>query len=231
MRSLRKRYIRLVHGDDYFIADYFGARFLIHWQDIVAREIALQNFERSQLTHAIKVCARLQPDLFIDIGANGGLYSCVLLKQKLARRALLFEPDRRNLSHLRANLLINGLTDLADCQETALGSAPGRVRLVPGPDSNTGRSRVAGDGPGGYEIEVVRLDDVVSLSGKTIAVKMDVEGYELQALAGMDRTLQENRGVVQIETTTTRADVIKIMRGFGYERVADFYSELVFEKS
>jgi FkbM family methyltransferase len=230
VRSLRKRYIRLVHGDDYFVTNYFGARFLVHWRDIVAREIALQNFERTQLTLVTKACARLRPELFIDVGANGGLYSCVLLRQKLVQRAILFEPDRRNLAHLRANLLMNGLTELADCREAALGSAPGRVRLAPGPASNTGRSQIIGDGSGGYEVEVVRLDDVVALSGKTIAVKIDIEGYELQALAGMDRTLRENRGIVQIETTTTRSDVIRTMRGLGYEQAAEFYSELVFEK-
>jgi FkbM family methyltransferase len=230
VRSLRKRYIRLVHGDDYFITNYFGARFLVHWRDMVAREIALRNFERTQLALMTQACARLRPELFIDVGANGGVYSCVLLRRKLVQRAILFEPDRRNLAHLRANLLINNLTGLADCREAAVGAAQGRVRLIPGPDSNTGRSQIAGDGPGGYEVGVIRLDDVVALSGQTIAVKMDIEGYELQALAGMGRTLQENRGIVQIETTTTRADVVRIMRGFGYEQIAGFYFELLFEK-
>ena len=232
-RSLRKRYIRLVHGDEYFVTGYFDARFLVHRRDMVAREIALKNFENVQLEHFMKACARRQPQIFIDIGANGGLYSCILLKRGLVPQAVLFEPDRRNLTLLRANLLINDLLERADCREVAVGDTAGHFRFVPGPDSNTGLSRVAevGEVATGYEVEVVRLDDVVALNGETIAVKMDIEGYELQALGGMARTLRENRGIVQVETTTTRAKVIEFMREHGYDQTADLYTDLVFEKS
>lgn len=231
MRSLRKRYIRLAYGEDYFITSYFGARFLVHWQDMVAREIALQNFEAPQLRYMIDACGKLRPDLFIDIGANGGLYSCVLLRRKLVPRAILFEPDRRNFAHLQANVLINDLVAMADCREAAVGAEPGRLRLVPGGESNTGTSKIStGGAQGGYEVEAVRVDDAVDLSGRCIAVKIDIEGFELQALAGMRRTLQENRGVVQIETTTTRAEVVAFMTEHGFRQTANFYTDLVFEK-
>jgi FkbM family methyltransferase len=230
-RSFRKRLIGLMHGDEYFVANYFGTRFMVRRQDMVTREIALQNFERPQIEYMIGACARLRPAIFIDIGANGGLYSCILLKGKFVPRALLFEPDRRNFDHLRANLVINKLTEVADSRQAAAGAVPGKLRLVPGGESNTGASRISGDMEQGYDVEAVRLDDVIALSNRTIAVKMDIEGYELQALAGMTRTLRENRGVVQIETTATRAEVIKFMRALGYEQTADFYSDLVFEKS
>lgn len=232
MRSLRKRCIRLAHGDDYFIASYFGAKFLVHWQDVVAREIALQNFEAPQLRFMIGACAAVQPDLFLDIGANGGLYSCVLLRRKVVPRALLFEPDRRNFAHLQANVLINDLASIADCREAAVGAEPGRLRLVPGGESNTGTSKISADGtPRGYDVAAVRVDDVVDLSGRCIAVKMDIEGFELQALAGMRRTLRENRGIVQIETTTTRAEVVAFMAEHDFRQAANFYTDLVFEKN
>jgi hypothetical protein len=38
--------------------------------------------------------AAIKPDVFIDVGANLGLYTCVLLKNRLVPRAILFEPDR-----------------------------------------------------------------------------------------------------------------------------------------
>jgi hypothetical protein len=43
----------------------------------------------------MRVCAELKPDIFIDVGANLGLYTCVMMKNRLASRAILFEPDRR----------------------------------------------------------------------------------------------------------------------------------------
>jgi FkbM family methyltransferase len=230
VRSVRKRIIRFVHGDEYFVAEYYGARFLVRRRDMVAREIALQNFERPQLEYMISACSRFRPDLFIDVGANGGLYSCVLLKQRLVPRAILFEPDRRNFAHLSANLLINGLTEVADSRQVAVGAAPGRLRLVPGEDSNTGASRIVADSESGYDVEAVRIDDAVALSGGAIAVKMDVEEFELRVIAGMGRTLRENRGIVQIETTTNRMEVVELMRTHGYVQTADFFSDLVFEK-
>jgi FkbM family methyltransferase len=40
----------------------------------------------------------------------------------------------------------------------------------------------------------VRFDDFVALTGQTLAIKIDVERYERKVLAGMARTLRDNRG-------------------------------------
>src|SRR6185295_14070419 len=81
------------------------------------------------LQHLMARCASLKPDLFIDVGANIGVYSCVLLKNGSVLRALLFEPDRENLVSLRANLLINGLTSQAEVHELALGEENAQFAL------------------------------------------------------------------------------------------------------
>ena len=39
----------------------------------------------------------------------------------------------------------------------------------------------------------------MTLTDRTLAIKIDVERYERQVLAGMARTLRDNRGIVQIE--------------------------------
>ena len=126
----------------------------------------------AELQNFIRTCTEIKPDVFIDIGANLGLYTCIVMKNGLAPRAILFEPDRRNRVHLRANLLINDLLD-ADItiNEVALGAEPGKFRLVPGPERDIGLSQIvenapAGQGTRGYEVDIVRFDDVVSLSGK-----------------------------------------------------------------
>jgi FkbM family methyltransferase len=129
------------------------------------------------------------------------------MKNGLVPRAILFEPDRRNRVHLNANLLINDLLD-ANLQiyDVALGAEPGRFRLVPGPERDIGLSQIvetakAGEG---YEVDVVRFDDLVPLSGRTLAIKIDVENYERKVLAGMARTLRDNRGMAQIEALDAR---------------------------
>ena len=228
-RSLRKRYLRFVHGDKPFVTKYFGARFIVSWSDMVGREVALQNFERPQLSNFLAACRRRNPDCFLDVGAHAGLYSCVLLKANVVSTAILFEPDQRNAALLRANLSLNGLLDRATVHATAAGRRAGRLKFASGPDSNTGQARIAVGGSGS-EVEVVALDEATGFSGRTLAIKIDVEGFELEVLAGLKRTLNENRGIVQIETIEGRNDVVEFMRQCGYELVADFYWDLFFEK-
>ncbi len=182
----------------------------------------------------MRVCADMKPDVFIDIGANLGLYTCIVMKNQLAPRAILFEPDRRNRAHLRANLLINDLLD-ADItiNDVALGAAPGKFRLVPGPERDIGLSQIVEQArPGeGYEVEVARFDDLVQLSGKTLAIKIDIERYERKALAGMARTLTDNRGVVQIEVLEARDETVGLMAAGGFRLSDEFGPNLVFRKA
>jgi FkbM family methyltransferase len=77
----------------------------------------------------------------------------------------------------------------------ALGAEPGRFRLVPGPERDIGLSQIVETAPEGqdYDVEVVRFDDFVTVAGQTLAIKIDVERYERKVLAGMARTLRDNR--------------------------------------
>jgi len=194
-------------------------------------EISAKIAEHDELKNVLRSAAAIKPDVFIDIGANLGLYTCILMKRRLVPRAILFEPDRRNRVHLGANLLINGLLD-ANLEIHRLGAEPGRFRLVPGPERDIGLSQIvetAVEGQG-YEVEVVRFDDFVTLTGRTLAIKIDVERYERKVLAGMARTLRDNRGIVQIEVLEARDETVRLMAAAGFKLAQDFGPNLVFRK-
>jgi FkbM family methyltransferase len=246
-RRVYKPFNKIWHRGHYFVCSYFGADFLVRSVNVGGLEISAKIGEFPELQNFIRTCAEIKPDVFIDIGANLGLYTCIVMKNRLAPRAILFEPDQRNRVHLRANLLINDLLD-ADItiNEMALGAAPGKFRLVPGPERDIGLSQIMENAPAGqdcevgYEVEIVRFDDLVALSGKplvgkplvgkTLAVKIDIERYERKALAGMARTLADNRGVVQIEVLEARDETIGLMAAAGFKLVQEFGSNLVFRK-
>jgi FkbM family methyltransferase len=232
-RRFYSPYNKLVHRGRYFICGYFGAEFLVRSVNVGGLEISAKIAEHDELKNFIRSAAAIKPDLFIDIGANLGLYTCILMKNRLVPRAILFEPDRRNRVHLGANLLINGLLD-ADLQihAVALGAEPGRFRLVPGPERDIGLSQIVETGADGqgYEVEVVRFDDFVALTGQTLAIKIDVERYERKVLAGMARTLRDNRGIVQIEVLEAREDTVALMSAAGFKLAQDFGPNLLFWK-
>ncbi len=233
-RRFYKPFNRLVHRGHYFVCRYFGADFLVNSENVGGLEISAHIGEHRELENFIRVCRAIRPDVLIDIGANLGLYTCVVMKNALAPRAILFEPDRRNRIHLRANLLINDLLDAdIEINEVALGAAPGHFRLIPGPERDIGLSQIVETAAGGdgYDVEIARLDDLIALSGLTLAIKIDIERYERKALAGMARTLRDNRGFVQVEVLEARAETVAMLTDLGYALVYEVSPNLVFQKS
>jgi FkbM family methyltransferase len=230
-RRFRKPFNKVFHARHYFISLYRGADFLLQPTGIGTLEISAKIAEGPELTNFMRRCEELRPDSFIDIGANIGLYSCILLKNGCVPRAILFEPDRKNLAHLRANLLINNLLDSVELHEVALGSAEGRMRLIPG-EIDGGFSRIASEDElngAGYDVNVARLDDLVSFADRCLAIKIDVERYECEVLAGMERTLRRNKCIVQIEAFETRDQVVSTMARAGYDLVLALPPNFVFE--
>jgi len=142
-RRFYKPFNRLIHRGHYFVCRYFGADFLVNSENVGGLEISAHIGEYRELQSFIRVCREIRPDVFIDIGANLGLYTCIVMKNGLAPRTILFEPDRRNRVHLRANFLINDLlTADIEINEVALGAAPGNFRLIPGPERDIGLSQI-----------------------------------------------------------------------------------------
>lgn len=142
-RRFYSPYNKLAHRGRYFICRYFGAEFLVRSANVGGLEISAKIAEYPELKNFMSSAAAIKPDIFIDVGANLGLYTCILLKNRLVPRAILFEPDRRNRVHLGANLLINGLLEAnLEIHPLALGAEPGRFRLVPGPERDIGLSQI-----------------------------------------------------------------------------------------
>jgi FkbM family methyltransferase len=232
-RRFRKPFNKIFHRQRYFISRYLGADFLLQPRGIGTLEISAKISERPELNYLIARCAEFDPELFIDIGANIGMYSCILLRNQCAPRAILFEPDRCNLIRLRANLLMNGLLDLCEVREAAVGDVPGARRLVPG-EVDGGFSRIAdaGDDAGsGYEVPVTTLDDVFRFSNRRLAIKIDVEDYECNVLSGMKRTLRDNRCIIQVETFKYLDRVRSLLATEGYQMQADFSPNFVFSNA
>jgi FkbM family methyltransferase len=233
--SVRKRWHRLrrLWRPDRDIEDlwYFGARFQLSPQDVIGHEIVLQRFEWLQIPQMIRACRELDPAAFIDIGANFGLYTCILGRQGLAKRLIGFEPNHWALERLREQIALNGLSGV-EIHETALGAAPHTATLLPGAPGYSALSTVVAAHPQGYEIKVVALDDVVSFNGEPLVIKIDVEGYELEVLAGAKTLLSRNYGYAQIESfEESRAQaVIERMAQCGWRQTDHIVDDLIFRR-
>jgi hypothetical protein len=74
------------------------------------------------------------------------------------------------------------------------------------------------------------FDELVDLSDKTLAIKIDVERYEREVLDGMTRTLRNNSGFVQVEVLEERDTTVRMMTECGYVLVREFGFNLIFSK-
>jgi FkbM family methyltransferase len=216
--ALRKRWLRLRHGEAHFLATYLGAQFACRLDDGVAKGMALNTYDHRQITRLMAWSRMEKPSLFIDIGANLGLYSCILVKNGCVPEALAFEPDRGNAQALTENIERNRLSGQIRIAQVALGAQEGEAWLAEGPHGNRGTSRlmdpdtqsagndaargdreVAAAGTARYQVPLRRLDAMLDLRDACLMIKIDVEGREAGVLAGMADLLAGNRGLIQIE--------------------------------
>jgi FkbM family methyltransferase len=203
-----------------------GALFIVDPTDWIDRHIAWFGiYEGPQIEDLARVCRSRPVDYFLDVGANSGFYSVMLATKNLVDQVHAFEPDPGNYAHLVANLYVNGLIGKVRAWPYAVGAEAGSVTLMEAGPVNRGESWIAHpDKPAEeapmvamHQVKQVRFDDEFALSGKTIVMKMDVEGSEFHALGGMRRTLADNLCYVQVELYSDRLEELKsFFRGLGY---------------
>lgn len=195
--ALRKRALLGVRGR-YFVVRRRRIKFLVDILNYIDRNIeAYGGYENSLVEQLIADAKSMNGDIFIDIGANIGLYSLNAALHFPEMEVHAFEPDQRNLAHLHANLFLNNLQDRVKVHPVALSDHEGEVRFHRHSADNPGRSSVSADG--NLRVAVTRLDNLVAVRDRKIVIKIDVEGHELAVLKGMSRLLSENNCHVQVE--------------------------------
>ena len=152
-------------------------------------------------------------DLFLDIGANVGSYT-VLASGVRRARTIAFEPDPLTCARFKRNMAANGLEALVTLQEAALGSQEGKIAFTAGRDT---MNRVAQSGdPDVTDLPMKVLDRVEGTSAPTF-MKLDVEGYEAEVLAGAERLLQ-SRALLAIATEGDGPGVSSVLAANGFRR-------------
>jgi len=127
-------------------------------------------------------------DVFYDIGANIGIYSCLVGNQLDSGRVVAFEPTADAFSVLGRNIERNNIN--AELFNVALSNENGTTRMsIKG---QTGHQFAEQDH--GHEIETRRADDLVAESAINLPdiCKIDIEGAEYLALDGFRDTLSNS---------------------------------------
>lgn len=227
--SAQKRIAALTWAGDFRVVRSNGATFLVNYKNFVDRQIAfLGDYETAQHTYFLDQMTLRGCDMFIDVGANIGLYTVLVARRSPTARIVAFEPDPRNYDQLRANLLLNGLTDRVETHKLAV-SDRSTVAFKLASARSTGESKVDEADPAATSMQAARLDDLLPLADRSLFLKIDIEGHEIHALQGMAELLRRNRCFLQVESFEDRRPQVELfMKETGYALTKTISNDLFF---
>jgi FkbM family methyltransferase len=152
-----------------------------------------------------------------DVGSNIGYLALVAARiVGPGGRVVAIEPDACCAAAIRANAALNGLAAI-EVLEAAATDRSGVADLVVVRDRLWTRLASVGDHHEGERRVAVRTVALDDLEGPPpTVVKIDVEGAELDVLAGMTRLLRDARPLVICEMHGRNAEFCAAMDAAGY---------------
>jgi FkbM family methyltransferase len=185
-----------------------GHRFHVDTRSYIERHLYLYSgYEKDIMAPLGELLTRAaRPEqVAVDVGANIGVYSLFLTRYYHAVES--FEPQRAVYVRLIANLALNGTTQV-NTHQLAAGAEDGTADLY-APPPEAGNHGLAGLSEKFYSshkprtretVQVVPLDlALVDIQDRVGFVKIDVEGFELQVLRGMESIVQRSRPLLLVE--------------------------------
>ena len=214
-------------------ADLGSLFFRCDLRDRIMREVCLTGRYEPQETALLQQI--LRPGMtFVDVGANWGYFTlCAAHQVGRAGRVLSIEVDPRACRTLKANVARNTLKAVT-ILEMAASDAPGVLRLHEyerGANESGNYGLIGADAVGNpqrqFDVAASPIDDVLDRAGieQVELLKMDIEGAEGRALAGLRRTLADRRIKYLIlelhpqylrEQGTCAERIVADLRGYGY---------------
>lgn len=188
----------------------------------------LRRYKYSPLGIYLKKILR-DDDIFLDIGANLGMYS--IIARELGAQAYSFEPEPIHVEFLKRNPNI-----YTQFYNIALSNEKGVAKFYVGPDSNLGSSSLIQGKvtdkntvyDNSIEVPTERLDNIITDKNilKLIRIiKVDVEGNEENVVKGFEKILNYIKPDIWCEVRSEESSrnsgsykrVIRYLSEFGYK--------------
>jgi FkbM family methyltransferase len=213
------------------------------FKDLIKTIIRKSGFEVRRFSPITSEAARMQClfnyyniDLVLDVGANRGDYAKFIRELGYAGRIVSFEPLSSAYSQLQASSCKDPLWEVAP--RTAIGSKNEEVTINIAANSQSSsilemlethvEACPASAYCGSERVSLSRLDTIaknyINSDTSSIFLKMDVQGFEKEAIAGASQILHLIKGI-QVELSLVPLykgeffykEMIELIENLGYE--------------
>ncbi len=209
----------------YFEFEAAGLKFMGDRRDRYAVGIArMPSYEDATVGHILESLAT-HPGAYLDIGTNMGVVAALVASQT-DQMVVAVEPDPETARRAACAFAMNGLRNVT-LFNGAVGEADGELEFfhVPGSsDAATLSAATSGSGAVAIKVPVRSVDSLVESLGieKVGFLKIDVEGFEPQAVRGAEQTIRnhhpdlfyEYHWEIAPKLGWTAEDVRAILEGF-----------------
>ncbi|KLT66641.1 FkbM family methyltransferase [Pedobacter sp. BMA] len=141
-------------------------------------------------------------DVVLDVGANIGFHSLYFSTLTgPTGKVIAVEPINQNFVALQKNIGLNGFDNIINVQK-ALANETKEIQIHIDPEAkNPGAFSLLEQGVKNTGVSCIKGDDLLNdLKINTVNfIKIDVEGYELEALKGLSLTVAHSRPVIIFE--------------------------------
>ena len=185
-----------------------GFKMYLDFLDPIDRAIILnKTYEIEEINILTKLIRNNSVTKFIDIGANCGFYSFKFAMQNL--EVFAFEPNLEALLKMNNTIIKNqnlkdkikifsyGISDINSKMQMRSMVKHGYTQT--GGSSLTVNESFKNNKYKIYEAEFKIGDEILKFKKNNIAIKIDVEGHELNVLKGIQDLLKSNNCIIQIE--------------------------------
>lgn len=198
----------------------FGS-FIVIKNDLIGRYINNYGFWEIHLYDLYKTFLK-DTDVVLDAGANIGFHTVHMAKS--CKKVYAFEPQPIIYNILCTNILFNDISEKVEQYKFGLGDKEITLKMSPiskfdekdGTRNYGGRS-ITEDSDGEEEVKLITFD---SLNIDIDVIKIDIQGFELQAFRGMIGTLKRCKPWIMLENYLDNEkdnEVLILLKELGYD--------------
>lgn len=189
------------------------------------------DYEHGTITSLHDAAAYLEIERVIDIGSNIGLYGIHLGNINSVTRTDMFEPSPACYDMIVKSVALQEEPGRFKVHNIAVSDFVGESRFhVVSPLAGNSSIVEHGSSKQTIPVKTASIDSLIHKKGTRFAVKIDVEGHELQVINGMKELLVNNPCIVQVECLTgqMRQTAEKLFAILGYKKVFALKHDYIF---